>query len=480
MRDLALFLALLLCLFPASGLAKVIGVHVYRNQVFLEETFQVRPGANHLVLAGNPSSEELALAFQRSGFEILDFKLTTVKRTGALFVKLKELEKQQKALISQKKALEYKLKLLEAVLNGKDQVPPPATYQKYMDLLDRFLQEKGSLEERLQAIEEELTDLRERVGREEASALEILIRGPGETRLTVRYPAGQILSCEEACEVSLDTAKSLIRIRTQAVLKQTSGVDWHGVSLHFYPRSRKEGAILPPPFRPWYLDWAPYPLKALEKSVRRLPTLKAPLEVKREIPPSGVWERIDVSGVNLPTGQEIVVGLGEETFPCHLSLEVPVYAEARAYFRADFTPKLSFSRLEARFYRDGLYLGSHLLRSLFPGRKVTLYFGEAPLLEVQRKVLKDTTGNPFLRRGREVTEKVFRTSLINHYRRPFAVVVVDRLPVSKRKEIKVRATATPPWTELTPEGKALWLFQMKPQGHREITLQIEIDRPAKK
>ena len=52
MQNRSLFLILVITLLPLNSLAKVVGIHVYQNRVFLEEVFPVRPGENRLVLAG--------------------------------------------------------------------------------------------------------------------------------------------------------------------------------------------------------------------------------------------------------------------------------------------------------------------------------------------------------------------------------------------------------------------------------------------
>jgi hypothetical protein len=197
MQNRSLFLILVITLLPLNSLGKVVGIHVYQNRVFLEEVFPVRPGENRLVLAGNPSTEKIEISFRRPGFKILSLKATTVERTGPPFTTLKNLEDRQKALVFQKEALERKLSLLEAALNGKGQVPPPATYQKYMDLLDQLLKQKASLENKLRVVQQEISKLQSKITEKKTSALEVLVQGPEETSLIVKCPTGKILSWKE-------------------------------------------------------------------------------------------------------------------------------------------------------------------------------------------------------------------------------------------------------------------------------------------
>ncbi len=464
-----------------TGMAKarVIGVYVYQKHVFVEESFAVKPGENKLILAGAPEAETLTCGAQKGALKIVSLHVQKTKGQGPLYQKLEAIHKQLRGLVLQEDTLAEEIELLKGMLKAPQEIPSPETYQRYMDLLADCLQKKDKLTQKINKLKEEEASLKQMLAGGKVSVLDVKLKGQGSGILLVRYPADNLLSIKRVYQVSLATDQGLVEVRGQALVQQFSGQNWSGVTFYFYPRAPQGRVLNPPPFKPWYLGagqpvWRGIALKVQEKGPY------APGIPQREIAVTGVWERIKIPSVDLPAGKKVLVDLGRETFPAQVVLEVPVYATAQAYFRAEIISPVSLPPLKALVYRDGLYLGETRIPAFLPGKKITLYFGPAPLLEVKRQVLKDTTGKPFFHRGREVTEKVFRTVLLNHYTRTFAVEVVDRVPVSKRKEIKVKVSALPRWQALTPEGKAIWRLDMSPNSTKEIRLQIEINQPARR
>ncbi len=463
----------------ALAKAKVTGLYVYRDHVFVEESFAVKAGENQLFLAGAPRAADLTCGIKQGALKISYLHVHKVKAQGPLYQRLQALQEKLRALELKDKTLTQELELLRGMLKAPREIPSPETYQRYMDLLADYLQKKAQIEQEKDALTQEVASLKKTLGGGEVDLLEVGLEGQGQGLLLVRYPADQLVSIKEIYQVSLNTSQGLVEVKGQALVQQFSGRDWAQVTLYFYPRAQGGRVLNPPPFYPWVLggpgpSWRTLALKAKDKGLARM---GAP---QRERASTGVWERVKVPAAELPAGKKVLIDLGRATFPAQPVLEVPVYAVNRAYFKTEIIPPISLPPLRARVYRDGLYLGETRLPVFVPGKKVTLYFGPAPLLEVKRQVLKDTTGKPFFHRGREVTEKVFRTVLLNHYDRSFAVEVIDRIPVSKRKEIQVKAEALPHWQELSPEGKVIWRFNMPPNSTKEIRLQIQINQPARR
>ncbi len=455
--------------------AKVVGLEIYAGEVFLEEVFPLDQGINRLPLKA--LVQVSSLQAEPKGTEILSLAVERAKPQGPLAQRLEKLKGELQALLRQEKGLEEKLSLLKKVLENKDEIPNPSVLKQYFALQDELLADLTRLQERRQKLEKEIQKLEKLVPQGEVSVLLVKVRQEGQ--LWVRYPARDILSVRQAYRLELLSEKKEIILAGEAFIRQRAGEDWTGVKLKFYPRARPWAPIAPPPFKPWVIDLPPRPLALIKGKLEKLATsLPRP---RREKSPGLIWERVVVEGVNLPCGQEVLVPLLQKTFvPQKILLEVPLYAVNQGYFRADFVPKISLPQTQAAFYLDGTYVGRGSLGPWVPGKEVRLYFGRAPLLEVKRETLKDTSGHPFFSRGREIIEKEFRTTLINHYQRPFALEVVDRLPITHKKDIKIKASANPPWEEVDSQGRVVWRFDLAPEEKAVIFLKIRIDRPAEK
>ncbi len=459
-----------------TALARVTVVEVYPGNVFLEEEFSVKAGLNRLPLKAhlNNTSE---IQVEPRGTQILVLSLEEALPAGTLAERLQKRRKELQGLEAQKKLLERKLSLLQTTLENQDSIPDPSILKQYFELYERLYSKLKDLEEQEKQLKKEIKKLEELLPRGRISVLRAEVLQPGH--LVVRYPAPGLLSWRRFYRLDLVTQEKVVLLSGQAVLKQRSGEDWSGVEVRFYPRFEPGAILSPPPFKPWIID-LPQPLGLLKGKLEKL-AAKLPLSPRREESPGALWERIVIEGVELPCGQETLIPLAHYRLPAKkILLEVPVYAVNKAYFRADVVPKISVPRTRADFYLDGTYVGQGSLEALSPGVKKAFYFGTAHLLEVKREILKDTSGHPLFSREREIIEKVFRTTLVNHYQRPFEVEVIDRIPIAKKKEIRIKASADPPWEELSPEGRAVWRFRLDPEARAKILLEIRINRPVEK
>ena len=469
-------------LFFGDTWAKVRIVEVYRNGVFLEEVFSLNPGENTIYLKSLVDPKQIQI--KSKGVEILSLLVQTGLPEGGIFQKFQELTKEQQRLINQEKLLAQELEILEASLKNKTQALDPTSFQQYLNLYEQLYQKKIEIQRKKQKIEEELNSLQEVLPKKGVSILKILARNKGF--IHVYYPVSNILNIDETYRVTLRTKEKAVLFQAQATILQRSGENWEGVSLRFYPRTKKMALVSPPPFEPWYVDYLVRNLKirnadkgrnVFPKKAFRPSASKAPPIPEREIQEFGLWERVVVEGVNLPNGKKTVIPLTKEKIPLQrLCLEVPAYSLSKAFFRADFVPQISIPQTEAMFYLDEVYVGKDTLGPFYPKKEAKLYFGEAPLLEVKREVLKDTTGHPFFSLGKEVIEKVYRTTLINHYKKTFLVELIDRRPLAQRKETKIEVQADPPWNEETPKGRLIWKFKLPPGGKARVTLAIKINR----
>ncbi len=468
------FLVLLLA-GKACALPRVI--EVYRNGVFIVEEFEVKEGENTLPLLARISLEEIEFLSREGAPKLVNISLTEVEPEGELFNRLKELREREKELAAREKELLAELTLLEEGIKHSQEALPAAEFEKYLALRERLNAEREKVQKERVALKEEINKLSARVSGEKVSALLVWAAEGG--RLWVRYPAPRWLTFKDHYTFCLETSQKSLKIAPQFLVTQKSGRVLGPLELRFYPRSRAVGAVAPPPFSPWVISegLVPPPRVLLGKAASALKKLKPP-RVEREVAGSAYWERLSIKRVRLVPGRNVIPLPVETLAVDRVTLEVPLYAVCAAYFRADFTPDRSLPRLSAQLYLDGSFVGRAWLGPFSPGQKARIYFGVAELIEVKQEVLKDITGDSFW--GKEVQEKVTRTTIINHYPRRVFVEVRDRIPVSHRKEIKIEAEADPPWDKRKPDGEVSWAFFLAPEEKKTLVLSIKIKRPSQK
>ncbi len=484
-KKICVIVVILYLVIARHGLAKIKTVEIYRNVAFIEEFFEFSQGKHEIPLLGIVPHDQITVYVKDKRFKILSISFREGKNSRTLAKRLENLKKEKEKLLCQIKILEKKISLIETAISGKRDLPPISSLEEYLNFLDTLQQSIEKTKERLSCIEEEIASLTNKVGSENTTLVTLVLTGPqgDKTGVVIHYPAKGILSIRNLFEVYLYTISKRVVFSGRTFIIQRSGEDWQDVTLIFYPRQKSYISLSPPPFSPWYLDLIESPIRfgKMPKSKTLGIMGKAEgLQTVRETSPASIWERIKAEGLTCPTGEETSVWLGREELPVtKFVIEVPAYARNMAYFRTDLLPKISIPETRAVFYVDGAYVGMGYLRRLIPGKRASLYFGEAHLVEVKRETLKDTTGKAHIFGSREKIEKIFKTTIINHYPRKMPIVLIDRIPVSKRKEIKVNAEAVPEWDNVSPEGKATWSFDLEPEEKREVILKIQINRPKK-
>ena len=471
MPSVLVFFLVFLWAFQAA--AEVKQLEIYQNGLFLTEEFVVKPGENVLPLLSAVPLKEIEISSASQGLVLGAISTRTVTRKEPIYKTLADLKTKESQLKKEIARLDKELSLLEEVLKGKREVPSPEAFLKYQEIFRDLTQQKDAKEQELEKTSQKIKEISQKIAFPEVTALEIQALNAGIVR--VRYPAKRLLSWQEAYECQFNSARSELFIKGEATIKQKSGLDWRNVLVLYYPRQRARFSLSPPPFQPWIIGESfPRPELLLRKTKEIARSLIA--EPKREEGPGAIWERVVTRVPLIPAGKSVLISLGKEQIPVkNFLIEVPAYATEKAYFRVDVVSQKSFPRLFARFYLDGVYVGRALLGPLYPGQQKSIYFGPAPLLAVKKEVLKDTTGENFW--GKEVQVKETRLTLVNNYKKTFPVEVIDRIPISRKKEIKIKAEARPPWQEISPEGKALWRFGLVPGMRQEIYLKIEIKRP---
>ena len=468
-------LLLLFCCFfwgLSEGLAAVKEIEIYRNGVFIVEEFEVAPGESKIFLLAPVREEEIEFEATSPGLEILSLEIVEAEPQTALHERLKTLKARERELSSKLEKIEKELELLQKALEAGKEPPSAAELPKYFALFSELWQEREKTRAALEELRQELAALRRKVAFEKVTAVNLLARGQG--RLSLRYPAGKLITYRESYALFLDTKAPALKIKASLLLWQRSGKPLGPLTVRFYPRSRRYGAISPPPFRPWILEDLRSGLRlegtqALGKHIK-------PRVAEREVSEGAIWERLTLRNVSLSAGGPNHLSLAEERLPLKSFLvEVPLYATTQAFFRADLLPERSYPRLRAKLYLDGSFVGESWCGPFEPGKETSVYFGPAHLVEVKHEILKDLSGASFW--GQKVQERETRASIVNHYRRKMSLEVVERVPVPRKKGVKVEVKADPPWTERTPEGKVVWRFGLAPEEKKTIWFYLKIKRP---
>ncbi len=130
-------------------------------------------------------------------------------------------------------------------------------------------------------------------------------------------------------------------------------------------------------------------------------------------------------------------------------------------------------------FRASGYVGSASLDYVAPQEKITVSLGPDEELRVRRVVDEKSTRAPKLLGTTKVVTQAYEIELSNFKDAPRTVTVVENLPVSQRKEIRVdlKEGTTKP-TSRDDDGFVRWNVDLKPGESKKLHFGFEVELPA--
>lgn len=133
----------------------------------------------------------------------------------------------------------------------------------------------------------------------------------------------------------------------------------------------------------------------------------------------------------------------------------------------------------AKIYLDQSYIGERYIKTIKKDQKNTLFFGADQNINIKKTVIKDFQEKQFLNKDRTITTKIFKYEITNNHAQKADIELIERSPVSKKEEIKIKIISKPKYTKIEPNGKTMWKFTLEPKKKKIIEFGYEIDKPKR-
>jgi uncharacterized protein (TIGR02231 family) len=336
--------------------------------------------------------------------------------------------------------------------------------------------------------------------------------GAGQFTLLLDYA---ICGCswKPTYDLRFDPQGEKLEMAYYGIISQNTGEGWEDVELRLSTHKPHIGAT-PAELSPWFLDFyyppsppASYAKReaqapgagaadeemALEKSDKMravAPAEQAKPMVEAEIPVAQV-ESTGAAVVFLlprratvpPDGREQREPIG--VYP--LSGKVDYYIQPGmaelAYLRAKVANDSQVFILAGRtnVFRGDDYIGAGSLEQVAPGEEFESYLGVDERIKVERRESrrdKDEAG--LIAKSNRLVREV-NIELENTTDKEVKVEVVERLPISRNADIKVKMTKVEPKeTETTKDNYLRWEQSIKAKGKLELKVGYEVEYPAER
>lgn len=378
--------------------------------------------------------------------------------------------------------------------------------------------EKSRLLPKIQASQKTLNELQNLAKLEETTVL-VTLQDPEESKsdleLTYMTPGA---TWEPVHELRADSSnQNTAEFTSYAVVTQTSGEDWTGAELYFSTQSPNEAVKIPEVsaltlgsprtsarlvssrkssftraqnayrdqnqfwnklrnqdrsthrFEQVYQDNIQYlettqskTVQIFQKLQKRGTTIHFKSIEPANVRGDGSSARLTIGRTRFQTTQKIVAA-PEQSLNAALTLEM---------LNSSAQPLLPG---QVALYHDGAFLGMTDINFIADGERFPLFFNVADQIKLSRRLDKEHSS--LVRKKRNRMNLAFVVAAENLSRKPLTLTLVDRIPVSKNREIKVDNIKVEPNTKPDTQGILTWDITLAPGEKRNFQISYRVEYP---
>lgn len=287
-------------------------------------------------------------------------------------------------------------------------------------------------------------------------------------------------------KIKQDTKDDSVSIKSSAFLTQSSGVDFENVTVNLYSYSY-DTRLKPYKFYPQYLDLYERPVPYFDASEQVAKVASTPMKRSIKAKPSfnyiqsGTKSIFQAKNITLKSGIKIAVTFTDDKYNSKNMIQIDGFSTSKPFYKVEFKSKKNYMPMLAKFYIDGLYIGQNYLQGIKKDKKSTLYFGKDEFVYIKKDLIKDMKEEPFFSMNKLKTEKIYKYTITNKQDKIMNFELVERIPVSKHEDIKVKLISSKKFTKKEDnKGKIIYNFSLKPKEKYTLEFGYEVEKPNKK
>lgn len=512
------FLAVILGLAVSS---KVDTVFVYPNQVVVVRSAAVNiSGAEELIFSGLPGGiDDNTVRVRAAGLKIGEVQVkkgylaepTPVVRR--LEDKVRLLEDSLKTIEDEILILKAKEEFLNSVKLGAPEIiarelqqgkVAPESWRGALGFIADELakvkvhqltlsRRQEETKKRLDAARKELQDARALI--ENRKEVRVEVNGePGTYRLVLSYALPRAADWRPYYELRAKPGSEVVELTYFAKVSQRTGEDWEDVKL-ILSTATPSREVRPPEPHPWFLKLIEevYQRKMLPApggvmAERVMPLEEAEVETPRDVVAveTGVSLQYVLPGkVTLKSGEPAKkLELKVATLPAQFEHYTLPRSLEKAFLTGKLVNTTDFILLpgDANTYVGDEFTGGTQLPAVAPQESLGLGFGVDERVKVKRELVKTFKSGGGVLSKTEKVQFVYRTTVENYHPKQIKIKILEQVPVSQEKEIKVTVTKIEPKFSERDEEKGIYTYyvELKPRERFEINLEFFVEYPRGK
>jgi len=339
-----------------------------------------------------------------------------------------------------------------------------------------------TLDKKIKEYEKEIDKLKKTIPNSKFTKLDYEIDCKDQDKVTISYPT-TLVKVQRTNELSYDSTNKTIEFENNAFLTQNTGVDLKDIVVNFYV-GNFYNVIKPYVFVPEYLDiQTPKPIALRSDMAMEAQSFATTKMLKT----TNVREYVElttksvnkISKVTLPLNTKTKLVLSKEKLKAEDSIEIDGYSTSNPFFKVEFETDKIYNQSYVQLYLDGVDIGKNYIDKIEKNKKSSIYFGTNNFINIEKELIKDMKEEPFFSINVLKTQRVWKYTIKNESKDTQKITLLERVPVSKHEDIKVKVIGETKYSKLDKNGKIYYDFELKPNEEKVIEFGYEIEKPAK-
>ncbi len=182
-----------------------------------------------------------------------------------------------------------------------------------------------------------------------------------------------------------------------------------------------------------------------------------------------------IRNATLKKGEKNLLDIEKVVLDASFKSVIDGYGTNRAYLEATIKTDKNFSGGTANFFLNQNPISSRYLQKIKKDAVTKLYFGEDEHIQVQKELVKTLDEKTFFG-DKKISTQNWKYTITSKKLFSTNIEFIERVPVSKDANIKVKTLALPKYNSQNANGKTIWNFNLEGGKKKEIIFGYEISK----
>ena len=509
---------------PMETKTQITDVTLYRNGAMItaETAIQIQKGQNTIVLSHlSPNIDESSIqisGLKNASVNGVIYRITSLERKEEsvefknINARLKAEKKAQNDIISQISGLEEELLVLQQnkKLEGEQKfltAEQLSTFAKFHR--ERLAKIKSEIYD-LRILNDEKQQLINALNQEKNTISSMLSENRGmitlkiqsdeplQTKLQISYVVYNA-QWSPIYEIRSQSGKNSLNLKYRAQVYQNTGEDWKNVKLTL-STAVVSGNQIKPEVLPQYVDiYVPAPPSPVAGYIapenemlsevvissysldKRTKIKAADVEDVRQRQMISTLFKLPSTHTLMSSPEQNMVQIDQFDIPATLEYYAAPLLSESVFLTASLKNWEAFDLTsgEALLYIDGQYGGKTIINPEITEEELVIAMGIDKGISIERKALKEFSDASFLGQNK-IQQKKYQTTIRNNKENAVQIKIVDRIPVSQNKDIKIEKVQLDGAELKNETGILEWKLNIPAKQTQTRTLSYDVRYPRNK